>query len=238
MQNLTNEFAKRPDVIDWGIVGENTALRRINTGDPVDMDRYWKTNRSTGAGLMVDDIETREELVENARLNGRKIGFTFAISGISSKETGEFQGFVQFTLDQGNELKERIEETGLVQFPKDVVIWEVSYAKYPPAAPRQVASAVRQGCVLLLRKLPSRGFYPRVAIVGCVNPDENPDSLRVLINACFDSIGTAKENPEGIIKYDEEAKSLDSVWLLNWNILHHRLREKAAPHFERDFKAG
>jgi hypothetical protein len=134
-------------------------------------------------------------------------------------------------------LREKIEKTDLMKFSKDVVIWEISYAKYPPSAGHQVASAVRQGCVLLLGKLKSRGFYPCVAILGCSNPDENPDSLRVLKSACFDPIGTAKEKPEGIIKYHEQDKGLDSVWLLNWNTLHHKLREKAAPHFERHFKA-
>lgn len=234
---MATESLKRPDVIDWGIVGENAALRQINTGDSVDLERYWETNQSVGAGLMVDDIATTEELVENAKLNGRRMGFTFAISGISGEETGEFQGFVQLTFDRGNELRNKIERTDLFRFSKEVVIWEISYAKYPPAAPRQVASAVRQACVLLLRKVKLRGFYPRVAIIGSSNPDENPASLQVLSSACFDPIGTTKEKPEGIIQYDEQSAGLDSVWLLNWNALHHKLREKAAPHFERNFKA-
>jgi hypothetical protein len=233
---MATESLKRPDVIDWGIVGENSALRQINTGDSVDLERYWETNQSVGAGLMVDDIETLEELVENAKMNGRAMGFTFAISGISGKETGEFQGFVQLTFDRGNELKDKIERTGLFRFSKDVVIWEISYAKHPKGAPRQVASAVRQACVLLLRKVKLRGFYPRLAIVGSSNPDENPASLQVLTSACFDPIGTTKEKPEGIIQYDELGAGLDSVWLLNWNVLHHKFRGKAAPHFGQDFK--
>ena len=228
---------KRPDVIDWGIVGENSALRQINTGDSVDLERYWETNHSVGAGLMVDDIETPEELVENAKVNGRRRGFTFAISGISGEETGEFQGFVQLTLDQEDELRDKIEQTGLFKFSNDVVIWEISYAKYPPAAPHQVVSAVRQACVLLLRKEKLRGFYPRVAIIGSSHPDENPASVKVLTSACFDPIGTTKEKPVGIIRYDEHSEGLDSVWLLNWNAVHYKLREKAAPHFKRNFKA-
>ena len=230
------ESAKRPDVIDWGIVGENAALRGINTEDPVDIDRYWKTEKSIGKGLMVDDIDTIEELVENAKSNGRRSGFTFAISGMSGEEIGEFQGFVQFTPDNGNELREKIEKTGLINFQKDVVIWEVSYAKYPPAAGHQVASGVRQGCVHLLGRLKNREFYPRVAIIGCVGPDENPASLQVLQSASFDPIGTAKEKPEGIIRSHEQAKDLDSVWLLNWNTLHDKLREKAATYLKRHFK--
>ena len=161
----------RPDVIDWGIVGETVALRKINTQDPIDMERYWETNQSTPPGLMVNEILTWEELAENAKTNGRREGFTFAISGTSGEETGEFQGFVQFTSDSKNEL---INATGLFEFSKDVALWEISYAKYPPAAPHQVASAVRQGGVLLLRKLKTTGFYPRVAIIGCVGADENP----------------------------------------------------------------
>jgi hypothetical protein len=234
---MTTELSKRPDVIDWGIVGENSALRQINTGDSIDLERYWETNQSVGAGLMVDDIETTEELVENAKMNGRAMGFTFAISGTSGEETGEFQGFVQLTFDRGNELRNKIERTGLFRFSNDVVIWEISYAKYPPAAPRQVASAVRQACVLLLRKVKSRGLYPRLAIIGSSNPDENPSSLQVLTSAGFDPIGTTQEKPEGIIQYDELAAGLDSVWLLNWNILHHKLRQKAASHLEQNFKA-
>jgi hypothetical protein len=227
------ESTKRPDVIDWGIVGENAALRGINTQDLVDLERYWKTEQSIDKGLMVDDIDTMEELVENARSNGRRSGFTFAISGISGKEIGEFQGFVQFTPDDGNALRDKIENTGLIRFLKDVVIWEVSYAKYPLAAGRQVASGVRQGCVHLLGKLRNRELYPRLAIVGCVGPDENPASLQVLQSACFDPIGTAKEKPEGIIRYHEQAKNLDSVWLLNWNTLHDKLRERAAPYLKQ-----
>jgi hypothetical protein len=234
---LDDQLGKRPDIVDWGIVGENSALRQINTSDPVDLDRYWETSQGVGAGLMVDDFETREELAENAKINGRKIGFTFAISGISGKEIGELQGFVQFTSDGRNEFRHKIQETGLFEFLKGIVLWEVSYAKYPPSAPRQVASAVRQACVLLLKKLKGGGVYPRVAIFGCVGPDENPDSLRVLTSACFNPIGSSSEDPGGIIRYHEQASSLDSVWLLNWNALSHRLREKAAPQLEQNYRA-
>ncbi len=229
--------SRRPDAIDWGCVGENAALRAVNTGDPIDMDRYWRTNQSVGPGLMVDDIETEEELVSAAKFNGRSLGFTLAISAVHGPETGEFQGFVQFVLDPGDALRKRIEETGLFCFSKGVVVWEVSYAKYPPAAPHQVASAVRQGCVLLLRKLRTVGFYPHVAIIGSTDPVENPASVQVLKSACFDPISTSKDKPEGIMKYNDEAKTLDSVWLLNWNLLHHVLRSKAAPDFERNFRA-
>ena len=229
--------AKRPDVIDWGIVGENAALRQINTADPVDLERYWETNQSVAAGLMVDDIETLDELIENAKVNGPWIGYTFAISGIAGKEIGEFQGFVQFTPDPENVLREKIEQTGLFHFRRDVVIWEISYARYPHSASGQVASAVRQGCVLLLNKLRRNECYPRVAIIGCVGPDENPGSLRVLISAAFDPLGSLKEQPAGIIRYDDQASSLDSVWLLNWNALSYKLRAKAMPRLERHFRA-
>jgi hypothetical protein len=230
-------FKKRPDVFDWGIVGENAALRQINTADPVDLERYWETNQSVATGLMVDDIETIDELIENAKVNGPWIGYTFAISGIAGEEMGEFQGFVQFTPDQENALRDKIEQTGLFQFRRDVVLWEISYARYPHAASGQVASAVRQGCVLLLNKLRRREYYPRVAIVGCVGPDENPGSLRVLTSAGFEPLGSSKEQPAGIIRYDAQAPSLDSVWLLNWNALNHKLRAKAMPQLERHFRA-
>jgi hypothetical protein len=230
-------FAKRPDVIDWGIVGEKAALRQINTADPVDLERYWETNQSVSAGLMVDDIETLDELIENAQVNEPGIGFTFAISGSVGKEIGEFQGFVQFTPDQENTLQEKIEQTGLFQFLRDVVIWEISYARYPHSASGQVASAVRQGCVLLLNELRRDECYPRVAIIGCVGPDENPDSLRVLTSAGFEPLGSLKEQPAAIIRYEDQAATLDSVWVLNWNTLHHKLRAKAMPHLERHFRA-
>ena len=234
---MTMPFAKRPDVIDWGIVGEKAALRQINTADPVDLERYWETNQSVSAGLMVDDIETLDELIENAQVNEPGIGFTFAISGIVGKEIGEFQGFVQFTPDQENTLQEKIEQTGLFQFLRDVVIWEISYARYPQSASGQVASAVRQGCVLLLNELRRDECYPRVAIIGCVGPDENPDSLRVLTSAGFEPLGSLKEQPAAIIRYEDQAATLDSVWVLNWNTLHHKLRAKAMPHLERHFRA-
>lgn len=234
---MTMPFAKRPDVIDWGIVGEKAALRQINTADPVDVERYWETNQSVTAGLMVDDIETLDELIENAQVNEPGIGFTFAISGIVGKEIGEFQGFVQFTPDQENTLQEKIEQTGLFQFLRDVVIWEISYARYPQSASGQVASAVRQGCVLLLNELKRDECYPRVAIIGCVGPDENPDSLRVLTSAGFEPLGSLKEQPAAIIRYEDQAPTLDSVWVLNWNTLHHKLRAKAMPHLERHFRA-
>ena len=230
-------FAKRPDVIDWGIVGEKAALRQINTADPVDLERYWETNQSVSAGLMVDDIETLDELIENAQVNEPGIGFTFAISGSAGKEIGEFQGFVQFTPDQENTLQQKIEQTGLFQFLRDVVIWEISYARYPHSASGQVASAVRQGCVLLLNELRRDECYPRVAIIGCVGPDENPDSLRVLTSAGFEPLGSLKEQPAAIIRYEDQAATLDSVWVLNWNTLHHKLRAKAMPHLERHFRA-
>lgn len=234
---MTMPFAKRPDVIDWGIVGEKAALRQINTADPVDLERYWETNQSVSAGLMVDDIETLDELIENAQVNEPGIGFTFAISGSVGKEIGEFQGFVQFTPDQENTLQEKIEQTGLFQFLRDVVIWEISYARYPQSASGQVASAVRQGCVLLLNELRRDECYPRVAIIGCVGPDENPDSLRVLTSAGFEPLGSLKEQPAAIIRYEDQAATLDSVWVLNWNTLHHKLRAKAMPHLERHFRA-
>ena len=234
---MTMPFAKRPDVIDWGIVGEKAALRQINTADPVDLERYWETNQSVSAGLMVDDIETLDELIENAQVNEPGIGFTFAISGSAGKEIGEFQGFVQFTPDQENTLQQKIEQTGLFQFLRDVVIWEISYARYPHSASGQVASAVRQGCVLLLNELRRDECYPRVAIIGCVGPDENPDSLRVLTSAGFEPLGSLKEQPAAIIRYEDQAATLDSVWVLNWNTLHHKLRAKAMPHLERHFRA-
>ncbi len=224
---MDDECHIRPDVIDWGIVGENAALRAINTGDRVDLDRYWQTNQSVAPGLMVDDIETEEELIEAAKFNGRRLGFTLAISATSGKEIGEFQGFVQFTTDSGNELRNKIEQSDLFKFYQDVELWEVSYAKYPAAGPHQVASAVRQGCVFLLRKLKIRGFYPRVAIIASVGVDENPESLRVLQSAGFDPIGSLRDEPKGIIQYQENARVLDSVWLLNWNVLHVKLRAKA-----------
>jgi hypothetical protein len=223
----------RPDVIDWGIVGETVALRKINTQDPIDMERYWETNQSTPPGLMVNEIYTREELAENAKLDGRREGFTFAISGILGEERGEFQGFVQFTPDSGNELRTKITTTGLFVFSNDVALWEISYAKYPPAPPHQVASAVRQGSVLLLRKLKTPGFYPRVAIIGCVGVEENPASVQVLKSACFEPIGSVTEKPAGIIVYDSAAQGLDSVWLLNWNSLNQKLRKITPPYFER-----
>ncbi len=228
---------KRPDVTDWGIVGENSGLRQINTADPVDVERYWETNQSIAHGLMVDDIDTMEELIENAQVNGPWVGFTFAISGITVNEIGEFQGFVQLTPDRRNELREKIEETGLFQFLREVAIWEVSYARYPPSLGGQVASAVRQSSVLLLRKLKRREYYPRVAIIGCVGPDDNPSSLRVLTSACFEPLGSLKEEPAPLIRYEDHAPTLDSVWLLNWNILQHKLQGKANPDLERNFKA-
>jgi hypothetical protein len=225
---MDDECPTRPDVIDWGILGENAALRAINTGDRVDLDRYWQTNRSVGPGLMVDDIATEEELIENAKFNGRGLGFTLAISAIAGQDMGEFHGFVQFSTDTGNELRGKIEQTGLFRFYQNVDLWEVSYAKYPPAAPHQVTSAVRQGCVYLLRKLKLRGFYPRVAIIASVGAEENPESVRVLQSAGFDPIASLRDEPRGLIKYQEDAKALDSVWLLNWNRLHSKLRAKAA----------
>ena len=86
---MTDEAGTRPVVYDWGIIGENAALRRINTGDPVDLNRYWDTNKSVGQGLMVDDIETMEELIDNAKYNGRSLGFTIAISAISGNDVEE-----------------------------------------------------------------------------------------------------------------------------------------------------
>jgi hypothetical protein len=234
---MTTSITKRPDVIDWGIIGENAALRQINTADPVDLERYWETNRQVADGLMVDDIETQDELIANAKVNGPWIGYTFAISGIVGKEIGEFQGFVQFTPDKENSLRGKIEETGLFHFRRDVAIWEISYARYPHAAGGQVASAVRQSCVLLLKKLMRGECYPRVAIIGSVGPDENPDSIRVLISAGFEPLASLKEHPAAIIRYEDHSPSLDSVWLLNWNMLNHKLRAKTLPHLERHFRA-
>jgi hypothetical protein len=187
---------------------------------------------------MVDDIETEQELVEAAKINGQSYGYTLAISAIAGPEVGEFQGFVQYTLDPGDGLRNKIEGTGLFVFLKDVVLWEVSYAKYPPAAPRQVASAVRQGCVYLAKKSRNSGPYPRIAIIGSTDPNENPASLQVLKSSGFDPIGTDPDEPAGIIQYDAGAKGLDAVWLLNWSTLHHRFREKAAPELERCFHAS
>lgn len=235
---MAKESVQRPEVVDWGIIGENTALREINTDDPVDLERYWETNQSVPAGYMVDDIETMEELVANAQSNGPENGYTLAISGTMGQETGEFQGFVQLTPDYDNEFRYKIEQTGLFSFLKDVVLWEVSYAKYPPAAPHQVASAVRQACVLLAETLGMRGFYPRIAIMGSSNPDENPDSFRVLDAACFEPIAATKDKPMGIIRYSEQDTGLDSVWLLNWNTLHRKLREKTAAYLKRKDGGG
>ena len=230
---MTTSATPRPDVIDWGIVGENTALREINPADPIDLERYWETNQSVAAGLMVDDIETIDELIENASGNGPWIGYTFAISGIAGEETGEFQGFVQFTPDPENALREKIEQTGLFQFLREVVLWEISYARYPHARTGQVASAVRQGCVHLLDQLDRDEYYPRVAIVGSVGPDENPGSVRVLASAGFEPLGSLPEEPAAIIRYVDGAATLDSVWLLNWNALSYKLRAKAMQHLEK-----
>lgn len=229
------EAEGRPDVVDWGIVGENAALREINVQDPVDIERYWDTNNSIGAGLMVDDINSVEELIENAQGNGPVWGYTWAISGTGAGETGEFQGFVQFT--PAEELRAKIEATGLYTFAPDVAVWEVSYAKYPRAGPHQVASAVRQACVWLNNELAGDGYYPRVAVIGASIPEVNPDSLRVLAGACLEPIASIAEEPKGIILYGDSEPGLDSIWLLNWNRLHHRLRQGATPELERRYKA-
>ncbi len=228
----------RPAVYAWGTVGEHATLRKINTRDPVDMERYWVTNQSVEKGLMVDDIETPEELEENARENGRALGFTFAISARTGPEAGEFQGFVQFTEDGEEGLKGKIESTGLFAFARDVHLWEISYARYPHAGPHQVSSAVRQGCLFLLRKLGCKGYYPRVAILGSVGPDENPDSMKVLAAACFEPIASLSDAPLGLIRYTDNAPALDSVWLLNWSALHSKLRHKAIPHLEAHFHSA
>ncbi len=230
--------AARPPVTAWGTIGEHATVRKINTRDPIDMERYWVTNTSVGAGLMVDDIETPEELEETAKYNGRTLGFTFAISARSGPEAGEFQGFVQFVEDEKNGLRHKIEQTGLFTFDKDIALWEISYARYPHAGPHQVSSAVRQGCLFLLRKLGCKGYYPRIAIVGSVGPEENPDSMKVLAAACFEPIASLSDSPVGIIRYTDNAPALDSVWLLNWSALHHKLRQKAIPHLEAHFHAA
>ncbi len=223
---MDEECHTRPGVIDWGILGENAALRAINTADRVDLDRYWQTLQSVGPGLMTDDIETEGEMIHAAKVNGRRPGYTLGISAIAGPDLGEFQGFVQFTRDPDNELRDKIEQTGLYQFSKDIDLWELSYARYPAAAPHQVASAVRQGCVYLLAKLKHRGFYPRVGIIAAVGSDENPESVRVLRSAAFDPIASLADEPRGIIQYEANARVLDSVWLLNWNQLHVILRAK------------
>ena len=226
-------MATRPDVSDWGIVGQNAALRLINVDDPSDVERYWETDQSVGDDLMVDGIETLDELIANAQGNGPHIGFTYAISGVAGDETGELQGFVQFTPDKGDELREKIEQTGLFHFARDIAIWEISYARHPHAANGQVASAARQACVLLLTELGRDECYPRVAIIGCVGPDENPASMRVLASAGFAPLASSREEPLAMIRYHDEAPSLDSVWLLNWNLLNQKLRAKAARHWEQ-----
>ncbi len=235
---VSSAHGPRPPVTAWGTVGEHATLRKINTRDPVDMERYWVTNQSVGQGLMVDDIESPEELEENAKFNGRNFGFTFAISARVGREAGEFQGFVQFVEDGTDGLRSKIEKTALFTFAPDVTVWEISYARYPYAGPHQVSSAVRQGCLFLLRKLGCKGLYPRVAIVGSVGPDENPDSVKVLAAACFEPIASLSDAPVGLIRYAEDAAALDSVWLLNWSALHHKLRHKAIPHLEAHFHAA
>ena len=234
---MSMPIKKRPDVVDWGIVGENAALRQINPADAVDLERYWETNQSVAEGLMVDDIETWDELIENAKVNGPSIGYTFAISGVTGNETGEFQGFVQFTPDLESVLQAKIEQTALFNFLHDVKVWEISYARYPHSASGQVASAVRQGCILLLNELRRNECYPRIAIIGCVGSDENPGSLRVLTSAGFEPLGSSKEQPAGIVRYHEQATNLDSVWLLNWSSLNNGLRAKAWRHLRAKAEA-
>ena len=73
----------------------------------------------------------------------------------------------------------------------------------------------------------------RVAIIGCVGPDENPASVRVLASAGFAPLASSREEPLAMIRYHDEAPSLDSVWLLNWNLLNQKLRAKAARHWEQ-----
>lgn len=218
-----------------GIVGQRSAIRRLNVQDPDDLRRLRMIDISSGhikwffsRPEMFIPLK-KDELIDFA--SDQWNHFLYGISGSeahdqvrNNHETGKLQGWVKVNPDEDSRVAQ-LQKLGLLEEGNKEPVIEVSYAKLPDAPSGQMASGLRQVCVEIAginaELRPDRNF-PSMKIVAYVIDDDrgnNEESVKVLEVSGFEE--------KGRVRYDEDAPMSDRVFILNWEKLDAILKNKA-----------
>ena len=207
------------------VAWEKAAERRIDPNDQKDIWRVWITDRATGVvEEMIGDPKTVAESINDARSEP----YLFAVSGskgVKNEEVGELQGWVWFQKDEAERLA-RLKQEGLIRDIEGDEALEVSFARYPNAAPGQMASGLRQALIKLAESRSQIGpsSEPDLTITAYASA-RNPDSQRVLERAGFVR--------RGMTVYDsEENDQKDHFYVLDWEVLDAILRQEVDSRIE------
>ncbi len=215
------------------IVGQRSAIRRVNPMNRSDLDRLGVIDKSDGYIKWFNSIPedyvplTREGLTDLATTNDHVL---YAVSGsveddrLSEKEKGRLQGWVKVKKDESSRVDQLIEQQLIINNPNQTIL-EISFAKLPDALNGQMASGVRQVCIEVAREDSDRFGTTdpsNIILVAYVIDDyrgTNENSLNVLTNSGFEE--------KGKVQYDIEALKPDRVFVLSWEKLDNILKNKA-----------
>lgn len=188
-----------------------TVIRKVNPYDPEDMRRISLIDKNSEVlkqmvGKQLNDKELSEFVTDGKKKT------LYAVSGqqlVSKNEIGKIQGWI--LVYSGKEVTARTERALKRKFLKSKLpVLEVSYAKYPPSPPGQMACGLRQVLLEIARK----DRYQRL-VVAFVAP-ENIRSQHVLEASGFIL------QPQRVLWSPQESKKEDQVYILDWG----KLRQK------------
>ncbi len=215
-------------------VGEAAAIRRVNSADKMDITKMLEVWRSRDVKEYIvggEDSFKRGEL--KSWVKGGKYKEIYAVSGsqkVEGDDKGEIQGWV--VVDGTSGERERAERGLGRKLGDELPVLEVAFAKHPDAPAGQIASAVRQVCLLISQRdaqnAPIGEVQPKRLVTAFVEPD-NEASIRVLEKCGF----VRQEKMVSYFPEDaEDTESLDLFYLLDWQKLHDIVHGKSGELFD------
>lgn len=283
IQKLTiQEYEKRTGV---GFAGENSILRPIDPHDLLDMQRmkdmrtkmdqtgYFDRDEVSKNGIDFDLIEwvgeesmgekhIKHGLLEWVKEKDPELeGVLFGVAGnkgVTEDEKGELQGWIYVVPAESNDLKV-IRNAGIVlpSSERGQKPLYIAYIKHPDAVPHQMASALRQVCLLVsqgnaefhkekeaLLKPPKnakeqekadlRFSKPRQVVYASIDID-NIGSQHMAESAGFVKVGKAPST----VRLEEREKTgegkEDYIYVLDWDKLHEIVHTKSDKEFLEKF---
>lgn len=204
------------------------------------MQRYRHIQRSL-PDVFTDIDSTDSEIVDEVSTNqpggekSREALYTFAVSGsedVIQSEVGEMQGWINVYKDEY--VSDLIAQGKMSPVSNRNMVLNVAFARYPNAAPHQMASGLRQVCTQLsqidasrqalieeARGRTSRKIAPELVVTAYAS---NEDSENVLAAAGFRNKG------EISLTYAETGEAFQyKLYVLDWqelNIIMHKNADK------------
>ncbi|MCX6727135.1 MAG: hypothetical protein NTY75_05040 [Candidatus Shapirobacteria bacterium] len=173
------------------------SIRKILSNNPIDFDRIRIIDRDPHvlcwmAGIPISD----EELLDF--ITDKHDYFIYGISGlkgyVDQTEVDQLQGWITFRSVASEQLK--MLSLAHLSIPENV--WEISYAKYPPAKPGQISDGIGLAITEFLT------YHQSSSIIAFTDP-KNIASEIVIQKNNFINIGLAH--------YDSDSLTLDHVWI-------------------------